>query len=470
MDKNYLSPMRFIILLIIMLFLLTGCRKEEKSYELTNYMGDTVEVFEGQTKAELIQMEEGIYKAGDFLQLIAPKGDIKAIKLTAKADGYTISGISIGMKKTEVDSLLLEAYGKEITKTITADNKAIMYSYAKKLNELSISYDINTDEVIEIAYYDLQTDEEEKVVEEEVNNGELVAMVGDIKVYYNEAMVYLKSAQDNYESIYGKGVWDVDIYGDGRSFEQVIKEEVIKQITELKVICDKAKDYELELDEDGLASSINYAVEHFEGMSDKDIDKYLITRQLLERIYADNLLAEKMFETLTINVDTNVSEMDARQITVQHILIYSTELDDAGNRIPMSLEDKEAAYIKATALLEKAKTTEDFYTLAQENSQAEDIEFTFGRGKGPAEYNSSFELAAFTLKTGETSELISTDYGWHILYCVTDYDEGATTRVKEDIIEERRNNMFASLYEEWSVDYDVVVNSEIWNSITLKSE
>ena len=63
----------------------------------------------------------------------------------------------------------------------------------------------------------------------------------------------------------------------------------------------------------------SYANEHYMGISDADRDRYLITRDLLERVYSDNILAEKVFETLTIDVDTNVPDIHAQQITVQHI-------------------------------------------------------------------------------------------------------------------------------------------------------
>lgn len=76
--------------------------------------------------------------------------------------------------------------------------------------------------------------------------------------------------------------------------------------------------------------------------------------------------------------------------------------------------------------------------------------------------------AAFTLKTGEISDLISTEYGWHIIYCVTDFNEDATTQVKEFIIEERRVNQFAELYSQWSSEYDVIINSDVWDGISLK--
>jgi len=469
MSKNYMYNMcnrlKIILLILFILPLLNGCRIDESSYELTNYKGKSVNTFEKKTKTELVEESNGVYKLEGALQLIAPKGDITSIMVLDGGKNYKIFGVEIGMDKTEAENKIKEFYGVETNKTLESDKNSVTYTYKNTDSELYISYDIDTHKVTGMSYYYFKPDKQQ--VTEDTTAGELIALIGDIRVYYNEVMVYLKSAQETYETEYGKDVWNVDIFGDGKTFGEHIKDEVIKQITQIKIIRDKAEQLGIALTEEEMADAVSYAAEHFAGLSDADIDRYLVSRELLEQVYSENLLAEKVFETLTIDVDTNVSDYESRQITVQHILIYGTEPDDEGNRKPLSFEEREKAYQKAVSLLERARSGEDFYSLAEANSEDEVIEYTFGRGTGPEEFSDTFEQAAFNLKTGEISDIITTDYGWHIIYCVTDFNEDATTEVKEKIIEDRRTKLFAELYEQWFADYDVVINSEVWDAISL---
>lgn len=451
------KKIKLIIPMLLAVLVLSSCKVGEERYELTSYIGDTLADFQKGSGAKLELESNDVYVMEGVVQVIVKDGKINALTLLSDASDYTVNGVSIGMELTQAEPLLKAVYGKEISKVISPDETASTYYYLGQNKKLYVTYDLNN-KVIGMSYYYIATDED--IQDENVSTGELMMMVGDTRVYYNEAIIYIKSAMDHYEDEYSKGIWNVDIYGDGRTFDQLLKDEIVKQISELKIIKGQAEKQGIILSEEEQARARSYAKEHYAGLAVKDIDQYFITEELLRKVYEDNILANKMFETTTINVDNNVPDEIAKQITINHILINNHE--------SLTAEERQQAFNKVQDIWEQAKATDDFKTLAEGKSEAEIIEYTFGRGGGPEEYSDSFEQAAFTLKTGEVSDIITTEYGWHILYCVTDFDEDATIQVKEAIIEERRNEMFVDLYSEWSAEYDVVVNNEAWNSIILK--
>lgn len=467
--RKYLT----IILCCMIMMLLSACKSGAGNYELTNYIGKSVKDFEKKSGIELEAQSNGVYLSTDIIQVIEKDNSVIQITLLNKAGEYMVHGVQIGMSKEDADKLLKNTFGSEITKTVNNETNTTIYSYLKDGKELYITYDNSTNTVTQLSYYKVgdkgdKGKDKTDTAQESLNSGELVAIIGDTKVYYNEAMVYLKSAQANYEAEYGKGIWDADIKGDGVSFGKMLKDEVIKQITELKIIRAEAIKEGIVLEEEEIAQVNSYANEHYKGLTHEDKEKYRITEDLLKQVYTDNLLAEKVFENKTINVNNEVSDLESRQVTIQHILIYSTSKDSKGNKVPLTVQEKEDAYNKVQGLLSLAKETTDFYSLAEANSQGDTIEYTFGKGKGPKEYSQAFEQAALSLKTGQVSDIITTDYGWHIIYCVTDFNEDATIQAKEDIIEQRRFDEFSKVYSNWSKNYDVVVNNEIWDGISLK--
>jgi len=111
--------------------------------------------------------------------------------------------------------------------------------------------------------------------------------------------------------------------------------------------------------------------------------------------------------------DTNKDKMkEQASVRASHILIRVAK--DAPK------EAEEAARKKIDDLLARAKKGGDFNTLAKENSEDPSAKMNggdlgyFSHGQmGP-----EFDQAAFALKVGETSDVIRTSFGFHIIKCV----------------------------------------------------
>lgn len=122
----------------------------------------------------------------------------------------------------------------------------------------------------------------------------------------------------------------------------------------------------------------------------------------------------------TIAGTVNISEDAARNYYDQNKPRYGTEEQRRASHILITAEgsDKDAARKKAEAILAKVKTNpKEFSTLAREASQdpgsaaqGGDLGF-FGRGM----MVKPFEETVYRLKEGETSELVQTDFGFHII-------------------------------------------------------
>lgn len=100
-------------------------------------------------------------------------------------------------------------------------------------------------------------------------------------------------------------------------------------------------------------------------------------------------------------------------VRASHILVTTKDLDTNKD---VSEDQKAAKHKKAEDLLKRARAGEDFAKLAKENSddpgsRDKGGEYQFARGQMVPE----FEAAAFSLKTNEVSDIVTTQYGYHII-------------------------------------------------------
>jgi peptidyl-prolyl cis-trans isomerase D len=114
---------------------------------------------------------------------------------------------------------------------------------------------------------------------------------------------------------------------------------------------------------------------------------------------------------------------------------YSTPEQVRASHILLKTEGKDDAAVKAKAedILKQARGGADFAELAKKYSEDEasqknggDLDY-FGRGRMVAE----FDQAAFALEPGKISDLVKTQYGYHIIKVVD--KKAATTRPLADV-------------------------------------
>ena len=139
----------------------------------------------------------------------------------------------------------------------------------------------------------------------------------------------------------------------------------------------------------------------------KDVESQLMRQQLVKKEILDkvNVSARDVQAFYDKNKDKYVEE---EQVRARHILI----------RVPQDVSPADDAKLKGKAdgALKRAKQGEEFATLAKELSDdgskenGGDLGF-FPRGRMAA----AFEEAAFALQPGQTSEIVRTQFGYHII-------------------------------------------------------
>lgn len=286
--------------------------------------------------------------------------------------------------------------------------------------------------------------------------------IDDESCQKEELMVYLTNTQNQYEKVYGTEVWNISL--DGVTLEENVKETVLAKIAQIKSMYLLAKEKGVTLDETEEVQVERAAAEYFASLNSTEIELLGANEDTIATLYREYALADKVYQQIIQDINPEISDDEARTITVQHILIRTSTTDGAGNRVPYSAEDKQAAYDKAAEVREMALTEgQDFAELASKYSEDTNITYSFGKG----EVDAAFEEAAFQLETNEISGVVESESGYHIIKCLNTFNREETDANKLEIVEQRRNEVFGQEYDEFVATLVRNLNQTLWEQITL---
>lgn len=277
-----------------------------------------------------------------------------------------------------------------------------------------------------------------------------------------ELMVYLTTIQNQYENVYGAEIWNTSL--DGVTLEENVKDTVLARIAQIKTMYLLAKEKGVELDEEEEEKVAQASGEYFQSLNETEISAMGVSYGTIEGLYREYAMADKVYQQIIQDINPEISDDEARTITVQHILIRTTQTSGAGNVIPYSDEDKKAAYEKACGIRALAVDGEhDFAELASEYSEDSTITYSFGKG----EMDEAFETAAFQLETDEVSQVVESEAGYHIIKCLNTFNREETDANKLEIVEQRRREVFGQEYDAFVSTLVRSLNQKLWDEITL---
>ena len=205
------------------------------------------------------------------------------------------------------------------------------------------------------------------------------------------------------------------------------------------------------------------AAAYLESLSDTEKEAMGVTQELAEGMYRDYALADKVYREIIGDINPEISDDEARTITVQHILIRTVTHNADGTTTPFSEEEKERCYEEALRVREEAVSGEAFESLIEKYSDASESTLSFGKG----EQEAAFEEAAFNLGTDEISGVVETSEGYEIIKCISTFNREETDRNKEKIAEQRRDEVFGQEYDAFVDSLPRNLNEPLWESVSM---
>lgn len=275
----------------------------------------------------------------------------------------------------------------------------------------------------------------------------IVSEITETKAYtLPQSMIIVATERNRYQKIYTSQIWGVKLPGD-RNFETYLVDQVKEFLHEMKMMNLLAMEKGVTLTSVEKEDVRKASDEYFASLTEDDIAYMGITQDDVRTMYGEYLLSNKVVTELTKDMNLEISDSEAKVITVDQIV----------------LTDKaEADEILSKATEEGA----DFSALAREYSKDTVMERHIGRGEAPGPY----EDAAFALLKDEISPVVEENGMYYIIKCVNDYDENATQERKSGLYRKRKKEAFDQIYSRFKEENPVTFSDEIWKDVKFSKE
>lgn len=282
-----------------------------------------------------------------------------------------------------------------------------------------------------------------EVVVSNALNGHQVFKIGKTSCSLKEARVYLVNYQNIYGQAYGLDLWQHD-FGDD-SLVDYVKNITLQELTRVISMDELAASKEITLDDTEKDKISEAAKEYYGSLTDEEVSYMGVSESDIRDYYEHYALAQKIYSSLTGAVNEEVSDDEARVMTVMQIYVT-----DAG---------------KAEEAAARLAQGEDFATVANNYNERESIQVDIARDDLPKEIAD----IVFQMENDEVSGKLSVDGGYYFVKCLNKYDKDLTEANKTKILEKREKEAFDGEYSDFTASLESSINEKLWNGLELET-
>ena len=105
-----------------------------------------------------------------------------------------------------------------------------------------------------------------------------------------------------------------------------------------KIISQQGENLDIHLTEDEIWEAKSMASKFMKTVSEEDATEYSLTEELMTGIYEEHILTQKVYEIVTNEVDTNISDKEAKQAAKEY-LANKEQTAEEGKKIDVNDED-----------------------------------------------------------------------------------------------------------------------------------
>lgn len=183
-----------------------------------------------------------------------------------------------------------------------------------------------------------------------LEDSDVVATVNDTDITAGVANFLARYTQAQYETYYagymGDDMWSGE-GEDGETYQDTVKDSILESLENMYLMEQHMDEYEVSLSDEE-KNAIKEAASEFDsanGLSEKE--KVSGSTDNVERVLELLTIQKKVQDAIEAGADTEVSDEEAAQKSMQYVVFPFTSTDEEGNSV--DLTDEEKAELKTTA-------------------------------------------------------------------------------------------------------------------------
>lgn len=277
----------------------------------------------------------------------------------------------------------------------------------------------------------------------------------------DEANVILLNLQREYEGLFGSDGYSKKI--SDKTLEEYIKNQAVEQMSQIEGLSVMAEKQGIVLSNDQ-KENVSKACDDYMGNIDESVAKELgITKEAVKSIYNKYCLANCYYQSKIESIDSEISDDEARIISIQYMFFSTKKTDENGNSVDVSTEEMNEINSKIMSALERINSGENFEKVAIDVSDDTTVSIDIARG----EWDEAAEKAAFALTNEQVSDLVQGEKGIYIIKCISNYDEEKTLINKQKIYKENCENLLNDEYNHFMSGVLTEFNDDLWDKKSL---
>lgn len=305
-----------------------------------------------------------------------------------------------------------------------------------------------------------------------INTDAVVATVGDDEITLGVANFYARMTQGQYETYYagmmgttGEAMWTQEA-GEDQTYEESVKDGLMENLENMYLISQHAAEYDVSLTEEEEDAIADAAAQFDEDNTDEAKETVSGYRKDIEEFLRLATIQTKMDSKMREGVDEEASDEEAAQKAMKYVFFSYTTTDDSGNSTELTDEEKENLKTDAQSLVDRVNAGEDISTVAEELGQTA-YDLTFDSDSTSPNEDLIAAVDAFETE-GQVTDVIEADTGLYVGQLTSLLDRDATDQKKTSIVEERRQEQYDSLLEEWRNATDIKVDEKVWDKVDFE--